>query len=123
MISDRRGVLVAFGGLWAACGGLGAAPGDLRGPLGDDFQAAVDSCFRCSPRGSRVFFALFWGVFWHKFFVLSCRVAFRLKRLSSGLSWFFGLRLETQAADLEPVVVIQIGLMFGKTQPLKTHRK
>ena len=59
MISDRRGVLVAFGGLWAACGGLGAAPGDLRGPLGDDFQAAVDSCFRCSPRGSRCFLLSF----------------------------------------------------------------
>ena len=113
--------MIAFAGLWAASRGLGAAPGDLRGPLGGDFHAAFDSYFRCSPRGSRCFLALFWGGFWHKVLVLSRRVAFRLKMLSSGLSWLFGLRLETQAADLEPVVVIQVRLMFGKTQPLKTH--
>ena len=112
MTSDRRGVLIAFGDLWAASGGLGAAPGDLRGPLGDDFQAAVDSYFRCSPRGSRFVLLSFLGGFWHKVFGLSRRVAFRLKMLASGLSWFFGLRLETEVADLELVVVIQIGLIL-----------
>ena len=81
MISDRRGVLVAFGGLWAACGSLGAAPGDLRAPLGDDLQAAVDNYFRCSPQGSRGFLALFCGGFWHEVSVLSRRIAFRLKML------------------------------------------
>ena len=115
--------MIAFGGLWAASGGLGAAPGDLRGPLGDDFQAAVDSYFRCSPRGSRGFLALFWGGFWHKVFVLSRRVAFRLKMLSSGLSWLFGLRLETQAFDLKQAVVLQVMFRLGKKQPLKNSEK
>ena len=88
---------MAFGALWAASGGLGAASGDLRGLRGGDVQAAVDLCFRCSPRDCRGFLALFWGGFWHIFLLLSRRVVVRLQMLYSGLSWLFGLRLETQA--------------------------
>ena len=71
-----------IGSLWGPLGSLWeprAAPGDLRGPVGDDFQAAVDSYFRCSPRGSRFVLLSFLGGFWHKVFGLSRRVASRLK--------------------------------------------
>ena len=48
---------MAFGSLWAASGGLMAASGDLQA-----FQAAVDLCFRYSPRGCRDFWALLGGM-------------------------------------------------------------
>ena len=88
-------------------GGLLGHLGASGGLLGGDSQAAVDLCFRCSPRGCRGFLALFWGGFWHRFLLLSRRVAFRLQMLSSGLSWLSGLCLETQAFDLKPAVVTQ----------------
>ena len=104
-------------------GGLLGHLGASGGLLGGDSQAAVDLCFRCSPRGCRGFLALFWGGFWHRFLLLSRRVAFRLQMLSSGLSWLFGLCLETQAFDLKPAVATQTVSKLGKRQPLKTLRK
>ena len=93
--------------LGASWGPPGAPLGAFWGPLGGDSQAALDLCFRCYPRGCRGFLALFGGGFWHRFLVLSCRVAFRLQMLSSGLSWLFGCCFETQAFDLKLAVVIQ----------------
>ena len=117
-------------GLWRPLGSFRGSQGGLWGPpgafgevLGGDFQAAVALCFRYSPRGCRGFWALHWGRFFHRFLVSSCRVGFRSQTLSSGLSWLFGLRLETQAFDLKQAVVLQVMFRFGKKQPLKKQRK
>ena len=117
-------------GLWRPLGSFRGPQGGLWGPpgafgevLGGDFQAAVALCFRCSPRGCRGFWALHWGRFFHRFLVSSCRVGFRSQTLSSGLSWLFGLRLETQAFDLKQAVVLQVMFRLGKKQPLKNSEK
>ena len=89
--TQRVGCSASWGHLGAFWIPLGAS----GGLLGGDSQAAVDLCFRCSPRGCRGFLALFWGGFWHRFLLLSRRVAFRLQMLSSGLSWLFVARFGT----------------------------
>ena len=57
--------------------------------------------------GVVVAFWLSFGIVFGRFLLLSRHVALRLQMLSSGLSWFFGLCLGTQAFDLKLAVVIQ----------------
>ena len=58
-------------------------------PLRRQFLAMVGLCFRCSPRGCRGFLCRLWDDFGIAFFVLSRCFVFRLKMLSSALSWLF----------------------------------